>query len=300
MDLVTGCFEGGLYLMKGLGDGEYAEPEPMLDKEGAWIRLGQYWCQENDEWTNVETSTFASEHGISGVPIDWDDDGDQDLLIGASSGHVFLRVNEGTAKEYAYATQSVQVEAAGELMKAPGGGAMVITADWDLDGAWDILIGCANGAVAWYRNVGKPSAPLFEDAVLLIEEAERGAIVGEPTRPGERLQIDVGDYNGDGLPDLLVGDNASVKPAGPSLSEEDAKLLEEMRTELRSSNDEYYAVLTKAQEEGIEYEDLLESNEEFADLADTRANLRAQIALLDPPAERHGWVWVYLRQVASP
>ena len=125
LDLISGCYEGGLFLLKGLSDGEYDTPEPVLDKEGAYVRLGQYWCRENDVWTDTDL-----EHGISGVPIDWDDDGDLDLLLGASSGHVFRRMNEGSATEYSFATENVQVHAAGEPIGAPGG-AMVITADWD-------------------------------------------------------------------------------------------------------------------------------------------------------------------------
>lgn len=280
-------------MLKGLSDGEYDTPEPILDKEGAYVRLGQYWCRENDKWTDTDL-----EHGISGVPIDWDDDGDLDLLLGASSGRVFLRVNEGSATEYAFSPQNVPVEAGGKELGAPGG-AMVITADWDRDGAWDILVGCANGAVAWYRNVGESDAPLFEEAVLLVEAPELGVITGEPTRPGTRVQIDVGDYNGDGLPDLLVGDYASVKPEGPELSDEEKQLLAELREEQDAARDEFSALLTPAREEGIEYEELMESNPQAADLSDTLANLRAQIGLLDPPSERHGWVWLYERRIVE-
>ncbi len=293
LDLISGCYEGGLFLLKGLSDGEYDTPEPVLDKEGAYVRLGQYWCRENDVWTDTDL-----EHGISGVPIDWDDDGDLDLLLGASSGHVFRRMNEGSATEYSFATENVQVHAAGEPIGAPGG-AMVITADWDRDGAWDILVGCANGAVVWYRNVGEPDAPLFDAAVLLVEAPKDRVITGEPTRPGTRVQIDVGDYNGDGLPDLLVGDYSTVKPEGPELTDEEKQLLAELREEQDAARDEFSALLEQAGEEEVEFEELMESNPQAADLSDTLENLRAQIGLLDPPSERHGWVWLYERRLAE-
>ena len=42
LDMVTGCFEGGSYWLKGLGD-DYEAPRPVLDADGDVLRLGQYW-----------------------------------------------------------------------------------------------------------------------------------------------------------------------------------------------------------------------------------------------------------------
>jgi hypothetical protein len=291
MDLLTGCYEGGVYLMEGLGDGQFAEPKPMLDAEGAWIRLGAYWDQEEAVWTNVETSTFREEHGVSAVPIDWDDDGDLDLLLGATGGGVFLRRNEGTATEFSYATQSEAVEVGGEPLRAPGGGAMAITADWDRDGVWDILVGCASGEVVWYRNVGKIGEPSFAPAITLVEEFERRSTHYQPTRPGSRVQIDVGDYNGDGFPDLLVGDYQSIKPEAPELTDEEETLLAELREGSKIAYGEYAAARSKISDESSE------SNPEVEDLYDTYTNYRMQIGLLDPPAIRHGWIWIYERRI---
>ncbi len=65
LDLVSGCFEGGVYVLFGEGEGKYAEPAKLLDKEGTWLRLGQYWDDEASEWTNTTTSKYSSEHGIA-------------------------------------------------------------------------------------------------------------------------------------------------------------------------------------------------------------------------------------------
>ena len=145
-------------MLEGLGGGRFAEPRPMLDKEGVLIHLGGYW---DEEYIDVESSRFPGEYGISGTTIDWDDDGDLDLLLGARSGGIFLRVNEGSATRPAYGIHSARVQAAGEDLEVPGGQAAVFTADWDLDGRWDLLAGTGTGAVVWYRNVGEKYAPSF-------------------------------------------------------------------------------------------------------------------------------------------
>ena len=55
-DILTGCFEGGLYIAKGTGNGDFETPEKVLDADDNILRLGQYWDDEENEWTGVELS----------------------------------------------------------------------------------------------------------------------------------------------------------------------------------------------------------------------------------------------------
>ena len=125
----------------------------MLDKSGAVLRLGQFWDYENKKW--AKTEDFL---GISAFPIDWDDDGDFDLLLGANGGRVFLRLNEGTKEKPAFAVNNIAVRAGGKDMSVPGGHAMPVAADWDGDGLFDLVSGSNSGAVHWFRNTGKKGA----------------------------------------------------------------------------------------------------------------------------------------------
>jgi len=295
LDLMTGCFEGGVYVLDGLGDGKFAEPRPILDKEGAWLRLGRYWDQEEDEWTSVETSHFAGEHGVSAAPIDWDADGDFDLLLGASSGHVFLRLNEGSATKYAYAPHSIQVEAGGKKMKTAGSEAMVITADWDGDGKWDILAGGGSGQVEWFRNVGEAGAPVFASRVVLVEAVDKDESPMQPTRSGPRVQIAVGDHNGDGLLDLLVGDNSTVPAPQPDLSDEEKLEVETLRKEKRKLRAELSKLIESAGEDA-DLEKFFEEDPEVLDLTERMGEVDMRLTLLAPPSTRHGWIWFYERK----
>ncbi|MEW6743806.1 MAG: VCBS repeat-containing protein [Planctomycetota bacterium] len=310
-DLVTGCFEGGIYVLDGLGGGRFAEPRRVLDKEGAWLRLGEYWDDKQRKWTTVAASTFSGstfsgEHGISATPVDWDDDGDLDLLLGARSGAVFVRINEGTTTKPAYATQSQQVQAAGENLRVPGDDAMVITADWDSDGRWDILAGSGEGFVSWFRNVGSAGAPKFAAPEILVPGPGNGRETkGEQqevaTRPGFRVQIEVGDHNGDGRPDLLVGDYRSVMGKAPDLSPEQTARRDALRRESEELDEKISAQLEKhSEEEEQDWEKLLESDADLKKLCERSGEVRKELAPLEPQRSWHGFVWLYLRKPAAP
>ncbi len=204
-DLFTGCFEGGIYLLRGDAEGGFAAPEKLLDKKGDILRLGQYWDYEAKKWTGVATSRFAAELGIGAAALDWEGDGDLDLILGSNGGALFLRLNEGTRSKPAFATESVKLEGADGALAVPGGHAIPTIADWDGDGLPDILSGTGNGGVVWFRNVGKKHAPAFAKAAFLLAANPAGEL-SEPSAPGQRTQVAVADHDGDGDLDLLVGD----------------------------------------------------------------------------------------------
>ena len=213
LDLYTGCFEGGVYVLAGKGGGKFAAATKLLDKSGAVLRIGQYWDDEKGQWAAAPGSKFGEELGIGVAAVDWDADGDLDLILGAYKGKMYLRLNLGTAKAAAFSTEDEPVLAGGVALEVKSAHAIPSVADWDGDGKWDLLSGSDSGAVYWYRNIGESGKPAFAFAQQLV-----GPSSGEADAPGKRTQVHACDFDADGQLDLLLGDYRSEKnEAGKSV-----------------------------------------------------------------------------------
>jgi hypothetical protein len=176
----------------------------VMDNAGGILRAGQFWDDQNRKWAGT------SYLGISAFPVDWDGDGDFDLLIGCNGGEVCVRSNNGTKTEPSWSTENLAVEAGGKEL-ATSGHAMPVAADWDGDGKFDLVTGSSQGAVSWYRNIGKQGQPKFAAAEQLVGNGKL-----DMEGYGQRSQVAVADWNADGRMDLLVGDyrSAAAKDGG--------------------------------------------------------------------------------------
>ena len=213
-DLYTGCFEGGVYVIPGKQTGGYGKPFALLDKAGQVLRIGQYWDNDEKKWTRVSTSKYKGQLGISAAAVDWDADGDLDLVLGTNGGGVFVRLNEGSAGSPAFATESIPVMTGPKPMKVAGGGALPVTADWDGDGLWDLVSGSAEGGAVWFENIGSKGKPAFAEAKVLAAARKGPRPPGEPQEPGRRTLVYVADFDSDGDLDLLIGDYATASGGG--------------------------------------------------------------------------------------
>ena len=222
LDLVSGSYDPGeCYLFRGMGDGKFNSRETIFDKSGKPVLRRPDLKQ-----------TWAS-FGSWPVMVDWDGDGDLDLLVGTFEGTLFVRLNVGTPRRPVFLAKNITVEADGRELKVPGdpsGHAAPAVGDWDGDGRWDLLCGSEQGSVTFYRNVGTADAPRFLAGVEIVPP-HQGTGANElldadavPV-PGVRGQISVVDYNEDGKLDVLLGDFCTTfTPRSDLMTDERAEM----------------------------------------------------------------------------
>jgi hypothetical protein len=187
LEIISGCYDGEIYVYHRKPNGTYGAPEILRDAGGAAIKVGQ---------------------ATAVAVADWDGDGDYDLVIGTINGAVFLVRNEGTSQKPAFG-KAEPLKADGKVINVANTAGPCI-ADWDGDGLPDLVLGAGSGQVTWYRNIGAKTKPQLGSAKILIEapphSLQEQPALDNPKRSDWRVKVSVADWNGDGRPDLLVGD----------------------------------------------------------------------------------------------
>ena len=98
------------------------------------------------------------------------------------------------------------------------GFAVPVPVDWDGDGDWDLIIGSEEGDVEFIENTGTAAAPVFAAPVPLVAGGQPIRIVpgpeGDVQGPQEAgwgyANPAVGDWTGNGAPDLIVGSSLGL------------------------------------------------------------------------------------------
>ncbi|MBG85767.1 MAG: hypothetical protein CMO80_02570 [Verrucomicrobiales bacterium] len=174
-----------------------------------------------------EASTLK--HGALATPfcVDWDGDGDEDIIAGNTAGYVGFFENLSGGKNPKWA-RSVNLKAGGKTIRiqagpngsiqspceAKWGYTTLSVADWDHDGLHDLIINSIWGEVLWYKNVGSKRKPKLASARAIFtngqmpkpkwfwwDGAEKQLVTQWRTTP---MAI---DFTKDGLTDLVMLDS---------------------------------------------------------------------------------------------
>lgn len=302
-DVITGSWPGELYWFRGTKGGTFELPTKLVGASGAPLRLGR------------ATTVFAA---------DWEADGDLDLLVGDIDGNVHLVPNASGDAKLSFG-DAVAVRAADQPVKAQGGDAAPILADWDGDGRADLLVGGGSGQVLWMRDEAKAGAPSFAAPVELVPEAshawtgDAGDPAAPPARSGARAKVAVADWDGDGRLDLLVGDVLSKMGPEPKLTPAQEQERDALRAQTAAAGDRMAARFDEARkrlakelkidldaaersgdEEALakleaKLMEALESDEAFRKAMEEDGALFEKLAALQAPHETHGHVWFFAR-----
>jgi hypothetical protein len=212
IDLVCGDEDGRVALIENLGG---------LEREGMPRFADPVYFQQ-------EAADLKFGALVTPVSVDWDSDGDEDLICGNTSGNIgwienldagnpprwsapkLLQADGKTIHVQAGPTGSIQGPA-----EAKWGYTTLSVADWNHDGLLDLIINSITGRIEWYENIGSKGAPKLA-ANRPLQVAYQGASpkpawtwwepgLGELVTQWRTTPLVV-DWNEDGLNDLLVLD----------------------------------------------------------------------------------------------
>lgn len=274
-DIITGSWPGELCIFRRQENGNLAALEHIADSQGQPINPGS------------ASTVFA---------VDWDGDGDLDLLLGNIQGEVLLSRNDGTRRAPFYQAPE-KLHGGGSAISVAGGDSAPTAADWDGDGRLDLIVGCGDGSVLLFRREAGDGQPILAAARPLVAPAgtEIPPDAAEP-KPGRRAKPCVADFNGDGLLDLLVGDFAmqQTKPTGDQA--DTAKALAQARARQAQLAKEFELLVQAPENETADQREARKAK--LQSVLEERRALQRQIANLQPQQQYayHGWVWLYLRR----
>jgi hypothetical protein len=286
-DVLSGCWPGELHFFKGVGKGKYAAAQSLKDSGGKVLNVGR------------ASTVFAT---------DWRGTGRLDLLVGCVEGFVWLVPNEGARDKPAYG-KAVKLAIGGKEIQVAHGDSHPIAADWEGTGKPGLVVGCGDGSVQWYRNEGSRKEPKLGKAVTLVPPAPQpDSTKKAPTEPqhGMRAKVWVGDWNGDGRLDLLVGDFSVGLGEEPKLSEADRKRQKELQTKLtklQKDLEPYHQEVNKLYQKGNnktpEGRAALEKGyakiaEKHKKVLDEQMTVYTEMRKFEAPRHYHGYVWLYL------
>ena len=306
--MISGSYTpGDIYFFRGLGSGRYAKGVKLRSVDGKPVNAGR-----------------ASAVSV----VDWDRDGDLDLVVGSIEGEVDWLANEGNRDGGPVFAKPPRF-----IVDVPDGDAGPFVVDWNGDGKEDLLLGSTTGEVWLVPDMRSArgfelkrtrplvgTAPYFASNAqpALVPDEASGALIPEIDRSQIRAKPTACDWNGDGLLDLLVGDYVVVRGPQPKLTAEqqtertknetemstlrgrlsslDARLLDRARYENgvrdhRKTEDEPLEEKIEARTRELEKEDA-----EFQMLSASLERLAARNQQLSAQFSMHGYVWVYLRR----
>ena len=222
-DLISGSYNGDSRSMRTRSDGR-----PRRDENGNWwADIFIFYGNEKGGFGPRQLLTHALMNPAA-FPVDWDDDGDYDLVTptwtpGIFEGDICLMENIGTKTEPKFDYPTALITEEGTALYSS-----VVVHDWDGDGLRDLVAGgYREPAIYFFKNIGTKEKVKFAKRETLIHIPKKRDYFTSKEILGEALHIHVTDWDGDGVMDILAGDKKMSFQILHSLSPEEQRKVKE-------------------------------------------------------------------------
>jgi len=246
--------DGDYDLIIGQEDGRvvFIENTGKLVNNTPQFELPKYFNQQADE---IKFGALVTPYSV-----DWDNDGDDDLICGNTAGYIgFIEnLDGGSSPKWA---EPVYLKADDKVIRIQAGNngsiqgpceakwgyTTLSVGDWDHDGLQDIIINSIWGKILWYKNIGTKNNPQLTTAKPV--KVEWGGKNLKPswfwwTPKGKNLSTQwrttplMYDWNKDGLIDLIMLDHEGFLAFFERINKDgELKLLEGKRIFYNENNE---------------------------------------------------------------
>ena len=232
-DILSGCYwsqdenkpdgdaqAGYLMILAGSENGNFEKAVPLTDSDGNPLTNIKLTNEQEENYVRNKTEVgniCTAQHAV-----DYDGDGDLDLVTGCSGNSFFLFTNsaDDSSKPPAFDSPATRLS-----VESPNRHSDPHLYDWDGDGDLDLLTGGHTGNVYLSINEGTRQEPKWSGFTRLIRgstQHRQSTENGEKIKFGQASRVWVTDYNRDGKPDLIIGDNITVQSRVAGLTEAEA------------------------------------------------------------------------------
>ncbi len=250
----------------------------------------------NDD-PNITNNICTQQHAV-----DYDGDGDLDIVVGSFGPHFFLYQNDGDAKNPKLSNAPVQLP-----IKSPDYHSAPHFVDLDGDGLLEFVTGSSNGKVYISRNEGTRAEPRWSDFQVLLDIQGKNELFSAEDsvkpEPGTSTRVWTTDWNGDGMLDVVIGDSITISSPAAGLSNE----------EFEAKQKDWQEAMQKVQEAMTKdnlsqrYYDAIQSGDGDVDKDLEAAYLKVSQELNELYQSRSKWikerrtghVWVYLQKARA-